>query len=398
MTREVKRLGLYLDSSFRRGTVDGEPRLYRGSGDFGFLHFAAAVGAHFERFAVIARSTEDAAETPNLLPAGIELVPLPHYRSLRDLGSVAKAIPGTLAAMWRSLADLDAVWVEADHPFALALAAMAALRRRGVILLIRQDTQGYFRNRVEGTARALLAGPIWLLDRTVRLLARRLRTTVIGVASRYGTPRPNLLPIRVNLLAESQLVSRSRDTDWDELVELLTVGRIDREKNPLLVARVLAALEESDGRRFRLTWVGDGPMSVDLMVEANRLGVGDWLTLTGFIPFGPGLLERYRGAHAFVHVSLTEGLPQVLYEAMGSGLPIVATDVGGVSDALEGGQAGLVVPPGDQGALVGAIQQLASDPDLRRRLGTRALELAREVTIESESARVAGFIAGDLGT
>ena len=66
--------------------------------------------------------------------------------------------------------------------------------------------------------------------------------------------------------------------------------------------------------------------------------------MTGFIPFGPGLLERYRDAHAFVHVSLTEGLPQVLYEAMGSGLPIVATDVGGVSDALEGGQAGLVVP------------------------------------------------------
>ncbi len=397
MTREAKRLGLYLDSSFRRGMVDGEPRLYRGSGDFGFLHFAAAVGAHFELFAVIARRTEDAAETPNLLPAGIELIPLPHYQSLRELGSVVKAIPGTLAAMWRSLADLDAVWVEADHPFALALAAMAGLRGRGVILLIRQDTRGYFRHRVEGKARALFAAPIWLLDRTVRLLARRLRTTVIGVASRYGTPRPNLLPIRVNLLAESQLVQRSPDADWGAMVDLLTVGRIDLEKNPLLVARVLAALEQSDGRRFRLTWVGDGPMAGDLEAEAERLGVGEYLKLTGFIPFGPRLLERYRDADAFVHVSLTEGLPQVLYEAMGSGLPIVATDVGGVSDALENGRAGLVVPPDDEDALVGAIERLASEPDLRRRLGVRALELARGVTIDSESARVAEFIGGGLG-
>jgi glycosyltransferase involved in cell wall biosynthesis len=396
MSREVKRLGLYLDSSFRRGTVDGRPRLYRGSGDFGFLHFAAAVGARFERFAVIARSTDDATETPNLLPAGIELVPLPHYRSLRDLGSVAKAMPGTLAAMWKSLADLDAVWMEADHPFALALAVMAGLRRRGVILLIRQDTRGYFLNRVGARVRPLVVAPVWLLDRTVRLLARRLRTTVIGVASRYGRPRPNVLPIRVNLLAESQLAAHSPEADWSDLVELLTVGRIDREKNPLLVAHVLAALAESDGRSFRLTWVGDGPMSGDLMAEAKMLGVADRIVLTGFIPFGPRLLERYRDADAFIHVSLTEGLPQVLYEAMGSGLPIVATDVGGVRAALEGGRAGLVVAPSDQDALVEAIERLASEPDLRRRLGTRALELAREVTIESESARVAAFIRGGL--
>jgi glycosyltransferase involved in cell wall biosynthesis len=397
VTREVRRLGLYLDSAFRRSTLDGQTRLYRGSADFGFTHFAAAVGARFDRFAVIARRTEDETETPNVLPAGIELIPLPYYPSLRDLGRVVRAIPGTLVAMWKGLADLDAVWVEADHPLALALAAMAGLRGRAVILLIRQDSRGYFRNRVEGRARSLVLAPVWLLDQTVRLLARWLRTTVVGMASRYGKPRPKLLPMHVNLLSEAELAEGPSQADWEAEVELLTVGRIDREKNPLLVAHALADLEERDGRRFHLTWVGEGPMAGDLVAEAERLGVADRLTLAGFIPFGPSLLERYRSAHAFVHVSLTEGLPQVLYEAMSSGLPIVATDVGGVSVALEEGAAGLIVPPSDEQALVDAIERLAGDSELRRDLSTRALELARAVTIESESARVADFIRATPG-
>ena len=172
--------------------------------------------------------------------------------------------------MWRSLADLDAIWVEADHPFALALAAMAALRRRGVILLIRQDTRAYFRHRVEGTARAAVGG--------VRsgCSTGRCGCSPGGSALRSSASHRDMaLRGRTCYRSEStcsrkpSLCRRSRDTDWDELVELLTVGRIDREKNPLLVARVLAALEESDGRRFRLTWVGDGPMSVDLMVRGE---------------------------------------------------------------------------------------------------------------------------------
>ena len=91
---------------------------------------------------------------------------------------------------------------------------------------------------------------------------------------------------------------------------------------------------------------------------------------------------------------MTEGLPQVLYEAMGSGLPIVATDVGGVREALDDGRAGLIVPPRDLQAVVDAVLRLDSDPELRRRLAGRALRLSEEVTIESQSERAASFIGG----
>jgi glycosyltransferase involved in cell wall biosynthesis len=94
-----------------------------------------------------------------------------------------------------------------------------------------------------------------------------------------------------------------------------------------------------------------------------------------------------------VHVSLTEGTPQVLVEALASGTPVVGTDVGGVRRALDGGRAGILIPPSDRDALTAAIGRVGRDPALRERLVSAGLELARGRTLESEAARVAAFLA-----
>jgi glycosyltransferase involved in cell wall biosynthesis len=394
---EIRRLGLYVDASIRSTEEGGRERLYRGPGAFGFMLFAAAVGSHFERFALIARATEDEAETPNPLPDGIELLPLPYYASLRQVGRVILAAPRTVAGMWRALDDLDAVWVSGVHPLGLALVALARIRGRRAVLLIRQDSLEYFRARLpSGRWRPLMA-PIRLLDWCFRALARRLPTTVVGpdVARSYRAPRANVLEMRINLFERAQLASGPSVAGWDGPVELLTVGRIDPEKNPMLAAEMLAELERTDPGRYRLTWVGEGPLAEELRTAAERLGVSDRLTLAGFVPFGDQLRRRYRDANALVHISLTEGLPQVLFEAMSSGLPIVATEVGGVGEAIGGGDAALLVPPGDAVALADAVRRLAAEPSLRTSLAQRGLEIAGSATLERQSAAVAGFIRGE---
>jgi glycosyltransferase involved in cell wall biosynthesis len=85
-------------------------------------------------------------------------------------------------------------------------------------------------------------------------------------------------------------------------------------------------------------------------------------------------------------------VPQVLAEALASGTPVIATDVGGVAAALEHGEVGLLVPPADAPALVEAVLRLSDDAELRSRLAERGLELARGRTLEAEAARVAGFL------
>jgi glycosyltransferase involved in cell wall biosynthesis len=109
------------------------------------------------------------------------------------------------------------------------------------------------------------------------------------------------------------------------------------------------------------------------------------------VPLDGGLVDLYRDSHALLHVSWTEGLPQVLFEAFAAGLPVVATDVGGIREAV--GEAVALVPPGDPAAAAAALRRVADDDAYRVGLIERGLELARSHTIDSETGRVAAFLA-----
>ena len=154
----------------------------------------------------------------------------------------------------------------------------------------------------------------------------------------------------------------------------------------------MARLERERPGRYRLTWAGTGPLADAVLERARELGVEDRIELLGFVAFGSDLLERYRSSHLFVHVSLTEGVPAVLIEALASGTPVVATDVGGVSAMLEGGAAGLLVPPEDVDAFVEAVYRMTDDADLRAQLVEHGLSIARTMTADSQARRIASFI------
>ena len=133
-------------------------------------------------------------------------------------------------------------------------------------------------------------------------------------------------------------------------------------------------------------------MRADLEERLAALGVADGAELLGYVPVDAGLHDLYRSADFFLHVSWTEGLPQVLFEAFAARLPVVATAVGGVPEA--GGDAVLLVPPGDAEAPVERLRDLAGDPALRDRLVAAGLQRARDHSMEAELGRAARFISG----
>src|SRR5207302_3010935 len=109
-----------------------------------------------------------------------------------------------------------------------------------------------------------------------------------------------------------------------------------------------------------------GPLRGELERRLTELGVSHRAELRGYVPINGGLLEVYRSSHAFLHVSRTEGFPQVIVEAFASRLPVVATAVGGVAAAADG--AALLVPPEDAAAAAAALERLVAEPELRGRL------------------------------
>jgi glycosyltransferase involved in cell wall biosynthesis len=125
-----------------------------------------------------------------------------------------------------------------------------------------------------------------------------------------------------------------------------------KEKNHALLLRAAAPLLRDDRR---LILVGDGALRDELHARVRELDAGRYVHLTGARRDVPALLAA---ADAFVFSSDSEGLPIALIEAWAAGLPVVSTAVGGIAAAVHDGETGLLVPPGDEGALTDALRRV----------------------------------------
>jgi glycosyltransferase involved in cell wall biosynthesis len=131
----------------------------------------------------------------------------------------------------------------------------------------------------------------------------------------------------------------------------------------------------ADGSDAWFLVVGGG-QRLDLLKEkAAALGIGGRCRFTGAVDDVPDYMSAF---DVGVLSSDREGLPLAILEYMASSLPVVATDIAAVSEAVRQDETGFLVPPGDVGALAGAVGRLVADPDLRARLGARGRALCEE--------------------
>lgn len=165
------------------------------------------------------------------------------------------------------------------------------------------------------------------------------------------------------------------------------VGRVEAEKGMEDVLAALPGLLESHPR-LRFVFLGDGPCRSRLIDAGERVRAGSvWAPGRVASSDVPGYLQS---ADLFVFPSHSEGLPQAVLEAMNCGLPVVATDVGGTSEAVKDGITGLLVPARNPRRLADAISRLVDDEATRRRFGAAGLTHAlREFDPNEHSQRLA---------
>ncbi|MFH1131971.1 MAG: glycosyltransferase [Pseudomonadota bacterium] len=151
-----------------------------------------------------------------------------------------------------------------------------------------------------------------------------------------------------------------------------TVGRLEPVKNQEFLLRSAAPLLNE---QRRLVLVGDGPDRAALESLAEQLPNGQFVQFVGMRQDVPRILNAF---DLFALSSRTEGLPLVLLEAMATGLPIVATSVGGVPEVIKERETGFLVGPADESAMRRRIKRFAEDPELGKRWGERARKLVCE--------------------
>lgn len=169
------------------------------------------------------------------------------------------------------------------------------------------------------------------------------------------------------------------------------VGRMQAIKNPMLLAQAFVqamALAPGLRSRLRLVMVGEGPLRAQVQGELQAHGLDHLVWLPGDRDDVPDVL---RGLHAFALPSLSEGISNAILESMASGLPVLATDVGGNADLVLADQTGHLVPSGDVHGMALRLAQLAGDAQ-------RAMDMGRAGRARMEArfslgAMVAGYQA-----
>jgi glycosyltransferase involved in cell wall biosynthesis len=229
---------------------------------------------------------------------------------------------------------------------------------------------------VHGWSFAAYGGPAGRLFLWAERLVRPLTTTVIcvsratreqGLVARACDPGRTVV---IHNAVDARSFVETRRADGPP--RMISVGRFAFPKDFATLVDALAAIPVD----YRATLVGDGPARPETATAIALHGLDAKVELLGARDDVRDLLAS---SDIFVLSSRCEGHPISILEAMAAGLPVVATNVGGVAESVVHGQTGVLVPAGEVAALAAALRLLVEDEQLRRRLGAAGRARAREL-------------------
>ncbi|HSG64255.1 MAG TPA: glycosyltransferase family 4 protein, partial [Gammaproteobacteria bacterium] len=178
----------------------------------------------------------------------------------------------------------------------------------------------------------------------------------------------------------------AQKTEWGvhPRIRLITVCRMVARKG---LEHLIEAMRELDRDRIELWLIGGGQEQDRVAKLVHELDLARCIWMPGYLR-RETLPKYYQQADIFVLPSLSESFGQVLLEAMCTGLPIVATTVGGIPEIVHQNRGGLLIPPGDSRAIVEAIRSLAANPQRAAAMGRYNAERARKRYSWSRVARL----------
>ncbi|HOM57570.1 MAG TPA: glycosyltransferase family 4 protein, partial [Candidatus Latescibacteria bacterium] len=209
----------------------------------------------------------------------------------------------------------------------------------------------------------------WLTRRYAdKLIAvgERVRTAILN----EGWMEPERVVLHKNAIDLTGFKPKRHRLSSEGTYVVGTVGRMEEQKAQEMFLEAVARVR-IEYPNVKAVIAGDGRRRRHLEEVRSRLGLDTVVTFLGSVPRKdiPGVLNTF---DVFVLSSNWEGLPIALIEAAASGLPIVATDVGGVHEIVQNGKNGWLVEPGNVEQLAGRIGALLSDVEMRERFGREA--------------------------
>jgi glycosyltransferase involved in cell wall biosynthesis len=276
---------------------------------------------------------------------------------------------------------IDVVHVHAPYPAAVARPLLHTLGRRRPAIVYTEH------NSWDGYGRATR----WANALTYPLDDARLAVSKAALAS-MPAPFRRRTEVLVHGIDLDDVASHRAGRERiraelgvsDDTVVVVTLANLRAHKDyPTLLGAARRALDT--GAPIRVVAVGQGPLEGEIRALAGRMGLGDDFQLLGY---RPDALDVLAAGDIFTLSSLAEGYPVSLMEALALGLPVVATAVGGIADAVRPGVEGLTVPAGRPDLLGDALAALAGDAGKRAVFSHAARERSALFDIRRATTRL----------
>ncbi|MFC6723321.1 glycosyltransferase family 4 protein [Halobium palmae] len=325
--------------------------------------------------------------------SSITYSPRPHYGSVVEF---VKHSPSILSPTYRNIkrnvSRADLVMIRLPSPIGLLVYRQARKHETPYFVYLAGDIRNVATGgeKYEGSLVKMgVSASATAFHWANVLISRGTLTFTTGSALRkafnaHAAHCVNLVP---SVISERDIHERGDACRGDE-VHLLFVGRLVPVKGLKYLLKAIQSVVES-GVNVHLRIVGDGQQRPQLEQLAGRLGIAQRVTFCGHVAFGPELLDYYRSSDVFVLPSLSEGVPKTLTEAMASGVPVVATDVGGVSDAITHGETGLLIGTRSASEIHDAVMTLIENPSRRRTIIENGYEFVRQHTVNAQAELMA---------
>lgn len=304
-------------------------------------------------------------------------LPLGVGRILSDIGE-EEVTHSRIRNFFRRLNKLHAIWKEQKPD--LVLSCIGKNNFMAVVSVMGTDTKAV----VSVVGEAAEEYP----TRAMRMLANLLFPHAAGIIlqtersraffrKKVGT-RAVVLPNSLNPAFIRPRYEKEREK------EIVSVGRMDKNKNHEMQLRAFAALPPAYSD-YTLTIYGDGELRSSIEELADELGIADRVRLPGVVP---DVADRIGRASLFLLTSYSEGVSNALIEALALGLPVIATDVpsGGTQELMADGVSGLIIPAGDQKALEDAMEKILGDSAYADSLGREAARIQERLAPERVNA------------
>ncbi len=229
----------------------------------------------------------------------------------------------------------------------------------------------------------------WMFEK--QILKTNILVNSIKLLKKYNSRSAEIQQIITTTVTDNDFHER-QDSCNDKVINLLYTGRIDPAKGLFELLQASSMLRKNGHNIFLhlVGWELGGGTTVisNLKAKAKELNFSSFLVFHGRKTVGAELNEIYKMADIYVIPSYHEGFPRTIWEAMANGLPVVATNVGGIPYYLKNMENVVLIEPHSVDQIIDAVSSIIKDDQLRQKLIKNSIIKAKQVTVKAQTKKM----------